>query len=460
MDYQQREVIGLGELAERIRQVISKEFRVPQWIRAEISEWKPGQKGHYYLQLVEKQYGIINAQMRAMIWSGNASRIIPYFESVTGTRLGKGITILFQGSVSYHPQYGFSVQIQYIDPDYTLGEMEKEKAATINQLKKKGLWDMNRELVVPIVPQKLALIAAPGSKGLGDFQKTLHTLCPDVNIHLTLFASIMQGDNAPADIMRNLRKIEANAPDFDAIIIIRGGGAELDLKCFDDYELCAAVARASLPVVTGIGHTDDETICDLIASVRRKTPTDTAVYICESINNFIDRINHAEEILLQFTSALLSESHEQLESLENRIQRSVNQEIKLRSTQLETLSKSVIAGAMFLINEKKHSLTAISEHIKQQSKSITRQHLSATELYGIKIHAAVKQKMRQENSKITLLDNKVRLLHPDNILKRGYSITTHNGKAITSVHQLTPGDEIHTQFMDGDVQSIITKKDN
>ena len=453
-----REVYTLAELSGVLKETIQRQFKRPVWIKAEISEWKPGQRGHYYLQLVDKRYGIIEAQMRAMIWASNASRIIPYFEQTTSSRIGKGMTILFQGSVSFHPVYGLAVQILYIDPAFTLGEMAQEREATIARLRKEGFWDMNRELAVPLVPQRLAVIAAPGSKGLNDFNKTLKTFCPEVHFNITLFSSIMQGENAAADIIRNIRIIEDQHEDYDALVVIRGGGAELDLKCFDEYELCAIMAQVSLPVITGIGHTDDETICDMIASVHRKTPTDSAAYICDLINNFTARINSAEDYILSKAGALITGTKENLFQLNKRIERAVKNELRYQDSLVTQLSDTVRTSAYGMIKESRKEIHYTSAVIHQLSNSLIRRQKDFLEHANAGIKSSASGILNTAKTKINTTEKMVRILHPENVLKRGYSISILNGKAVTDSNEITPGDEIQTILYNGELTSVITKK--
>ncbi len=455
-----KNVYSLTELAAEIKEVIHSHLRRPVWIKAEISELKAGQRGHYYLQLADKQYGIIESQMRANIWAGVANHIIPSFEGSTGIKLSKGLTILFHGTVQYHKIYGLSVSIQYIDPQYTLGEMAREKEVVIERLRKEGFWDMNRELVVPTVPQRLAVIAAPGSKGLNDFNKTLKTFCPHISFSITLFSSIMQGENAAADIIRNLRIIEDQHMDFDTIIMIRGGGAELDLKCFDEYKLCAIMAQVSLPVITGIGHTDDETICDLIASVRRKTPTDTAMFICELVNDFQERVNIAEEVILRNAGVMLQDSEKEISDLEKRIHRAVKNEIRFQNNLIHNMADKVSADSGIIIREEEKKLLYKTDELKQRSEKIIANQSSNLERMLAVITNKKDIVIQTERIRVETLNKMIRILHPENILRRGYSITTLKGKALINTEVLTPGDEIETILFKGAFTSIITKKEN
>lgn len=458
MNNPERDIYALSDIANLVRSTIQNSFRKPVWVKAEISEWKAGQRGHYYLQLVDKQYGIVQAQFKAMIWASFAQRIIPYFEATAGQRLTKGLTILFQGVLTYHPVFGLSIQIQYIDPEYTIGELAKEKAATINTLRREGLWDQNRELAVPIVPQRLAVISAPGSKGLSDFEKTLKKQCIGASVHITLFTSIMQGDNAEQSIIDSLNRIETDPSKFDAIAIIRGGGAEMDLKCFDELVLCRKVLDASLPVITGIGHTDDETICDLIAAVHRSTPTDAAIFICDEITAFLTRLNDAEKHISQIATTSINSTHIKLMELQHRLERSVNGELRFQNQRISGLSKTITSESVYVIRTSTKQLEILQTSLINRSKDIILKQKNTTILQPAFIHKIALKITEQISNNLLYHEKIVNLLHPKNILKRGYSITMANGKSITDINQVDEGVEITTQLFKGKLTSIITKK--
>lgn len=457
MNNQERDIYALSDIANLVRSTIQNTFRKPIWVKAEISEWKAGQKGHYYLQLVDKQYGIVESQFKAMIWASFAQRIIPYFEATAGTRLSKGLTILFQGVLTYHPVFGLSIQIQYIDPEYTMGELAKEKAATIKTLRREGLWDQNRELAVPLVPQRLAVISAPGSKGLSDFEKTLKTQCM-ATIQVTLFSSIMQGDNAEQSIIENLSRIESNPSKFDAIAIIRGGGAEMDLKCFDELALCRKLLDASLPVITGIGHSDDETICDLVAAVHRRTPTDAAIFICDEITAFLTRLNDAEKQISQIATTSLNAANRKLIELQHRMERSANGEIRYQKQRISGLSKTIISESVYSIRTTTKQLEILQTSIINRSKDKVYKEQNNPILQLEFIQKAALKITAQAKEKLLYKEKLVNLLHPKNVLQRGYSITIANGKAVTDIDQVDEGATITTQLYKGKLTSVITKK--
>ncbi|PID93251.1 MAG: exodeoxyribonuclease VII large subunit [Bacteroidetes bacterium] len=450
-------IYHLSELTSELKMVIQDHFRRPVWIKAEISSIKKGQKGHYYLELVENRYGIIESKAQAMVWASHANRIIPHFEAATGTRLSKGMTILFQGSVVFHIIYGFSIHIQFIDPEYTLGEMAREREAVIARLRKEGFMEMNKELLPPTVPQRLAIIAAPGSKGLNDFTKTLQTHCHAIAFETTLFAAIMQGENAAPDIIRNLRIIEAQHQDYDVIILIRGGGAELDLTCFDEYELCAILAQVSLPVITGIGHTDDETICDLIASQRTKTPTDAAMFICGAIADFQQRLQTSEEALHRHAQSALEMAKTNLKGNEQRLQRELTHRIHFQNSYIQNLSTNVKRITQSILDQEKEQIARTTATIKQKSNLALFQQKNLLTRNHLLMESNVKNRLLREEERIRNLQKLVQILHPENTLRRGFSITLKEGKALTDSSSLKEGDQVETTLFKGSITSMIIR---
>ncbi len=270
--------ITLRELQRRVKAALEGQFALPVWVSAEISEIKVNYSGHCYLELVEKggDNGVPTAQARAVVWRSHYPRISGYFEAETGQPLAAGIKILAKVLVSYHELYGFSLQITDIDPSYTLGDMERQRQQTIAQLQQDGVWEMNREVPMPAVVQRIAIVSSVNAAGYQDFCKELDK--SPYRFRLTLFDAFMQGEAAEESIVEALCAVADRAEDFDAVVLIRGGGSRSDLNCFNAYRLCAHVAQFPLPILTGIGHDKDTSVADMVAHTALKTPTAVAGY--------------------------------------------------------------------------------------------------------------------------------------------------------------------------------------
>jgi exodeoxyribonuclease VII large subunit len=265
-----------------IQKTLKDNLEPSYWVVGEIGAMNVNQKGHCYLELVETKEDKLIAKSRATIWSYTYSNLSTWFQGITGQPLSEGMKILANVKVSFHELYGFSLNIQDIDANYTLGEKERLKQEVINKLIADGVYEMNKELSLPVVPQQVAVISSPTAAGYGDFITHVDNNNYAYRIHTHLFPAIMQGDEAPSSIIKALLEISATDV-FDLVVLIRGGGSQLDLECFNDYDLCSHLAQFPLPVVTGIGHERDETIADMVAHTRQKTPTAVAEFIVQDL---------------------------------------------------------------------------------------------------------------------------------------------------------------------------------
>ena len=277
--------ITLSELQRRIKQAVEGALPLPVWVVAEVAELKVNYSGHCYLELVEKSEPAKGgtptprAQVRAVIWRSQYAMLSAYFEAETGSRLAAGMKILAKVLVSYHELYGLSLQITDLDASFTLGEVERQKQMTIAQLQSDGVWDMNREQTMPLLTQRIAIVSSAAAAGYRDFCNELKQ--GGYAFVTTLFDAVVQGQAAEESICRALQQVAERVEEFDAVVIIRGGGSASDLSCFNSYRLCSYVAQFPLPVITGIGHDKDTSVADMVAHTPLKTPTAVAAWLTE-----------------------------------------------------------------------------------------------------------------------------------------------------------------------------------
>lgn len=295
-----RESFTLYELQRIIGAAIEQFLAKPVWVSAEIAEIKLNSSGHCYLELVERDKESASgkaakAQSRAVIWKSHYPRLAAKFEGATGKQLSAAMKILVEVAVSHHPVYGLSLQITDIDPTYTLGDIERQKEITIARLKADGVWDMNREVAVPRVIQRVAVVSSATAAGYRDFMQEL-ALSP-YNIQTCLFEATMQGEGCEQSIADALTAIAEREDEFDAVAIIRGGGSTTDLECFNAYLTALCVAQFPLPVLTGIGHDKDVSIVDMVAAIPLKTPTAVAAWICNTAERFDGELEYAAVVL-------------------------------------------------------------------------------------------------------------------------------------------------------------------
>lgn len=307
--------ITLVELQRRIKMTLSEQFALPVWVSAEVADLKVNYSGHCYLELIEKDHksenGVPTAQVRAVIWRSSYSRIAAYFEAETGQRLAPGIRILAQVLISYHELYGLSLQITDIDSAYTLGEMEQQRQKTIARLQEEGVWEMNREVPMPLLVQRLAVVSSAQAAGYQDFCKELGR--SGYRFDLTLFDAVMQGTAAEESILMALGRVAEQQEEFDAVVIVRGGGSTTDLNCFNAYRLSSHVAQFPLPVLTGIGHDKDQSVVDMVAHLPLKTPTAVAGWLIERMSSIEGWLEGAAQQLHDITTTRMREAELRLE---------------------------------------------------------------------------------------------------------------------------------------------------
>ncbi len=453
--------ISLLELNQSIREKIKFNFPESIWVVAEISELKINRNGHCYLELIEKDAISENiiAKSRATIWAFTFRMLKPYFESVTGHELISGLKILVQVTVEFHELYGFSLNITDIDPNYTLGDLAQKKAETLRKLEEDGIINMNRELEFPIVPQKIAVISSETAAGYQDFMHQLTHNKYGYTYYIKLFPAIMQGLKAEESIIDTLERIFQHDHFFDIVVIIRGGGSQADLNCFNNYLLAANVAQFPIPVLTGIGHDKDESIVDLVACQKLKTPTAVAEFIIEKTLEFeqtvdfykekiydiaIDFINHQKTKLIQSSTVFIPLIKNVLAKQQNKLslikEKYKNSTLKLIDKNKNALNRN--------INSLHYSTTKSLLSGKQSLKSIE-QSISGT----------TKQLIKENYTRLEHYKNKAELLDPIHILKRGYSITySGNCEVIKNIQQINPNDEVITKLYDGEFRSTVNKR--
>jgi exodeoxyribonuclease VII large subunit len=470
----------LSGLNQSIKETLQETFPAPVWVVAEISELKENRTGHCYLELIEKQDNTIIARSRATIWSYTYRMLKPYFETSTGQSFTQGIKILVQVSVEFHPSYGFSLNIKDIDPVYTVGDMAMQRKEIIERLKSEGIFDMNKELELPLVPQKIAIISSATAAGYQDFINQLESNENGFVFYTKLFEATMQGADTEPSIINALERIFQYEDFFDTVVIIRGGGATADLSSFDSYNLAFNITQFPLPVITGIGHEKDDTIIDLVAHTRMKTPTAAAEFLVAGVERFYEQLLYTENEVVQLVRSLIDEKQTRLEQnaerlnytvsqfinekqlriarLGNELQQNVNQFSFKKRYELSNLKHDLESAVSVWVVETKNRMERKRRILKRVAgESLLKENATLVH-YRDLISAKARRIISTESEKIKFSENSVRLLNPENILKRGYSLTFKNGEIVKSVAQLGVNDEIETRFAKGKVKSKIIKK--
>ena len=340
----EREYIDLFEFQSRLKEGIELLFPKRIWLKAEVSAVKARNGGHCYLELSQSDDNGLVAKASAIIWSSKYRFIAPYFESVTGSPMQEGMVILVEVQPTYSQLYGFSLIINDIDPEYSLGVKEQERQRTIERLQKEGLMGLQKELELPMLPYRLAVISAEDAAGYRDFIRHLGENPYGFELVPVLFPALMQGADCPSSIISALDKIVEDGSQWDAVLILRGGGAKLDLACYDDYELSAVIAQYPVPVLTAIGHDQDYHVCDMVAHEFLKTPTALADYIIDIYAREDERVSSCESRIRLALSNRIYREEALLDSLAARIKSGFVLKIAAMESALQVLQTRIMAA--------------------------------------------------------------------------------------------------------------------
>lgn len=456
-----KKIFSLLEVTGSIQRTLADRYKSSFWVKAEMNKLNHyPHSGHCYPELVEKVDGKVVAQLKSNLWRDDYLRINRNFMEVLHAPLKDGIKMLFCARITFDPVHGLALRITDIDPVFSLGELEREKQASIDMLKKEGIFNRNKSLRFPLVPKRMAVISVQTSKGYADFLKVIEGNPWGYRFFHLLFPSLLQGDRAVESILYQLGRIRKVAMHFDVVAIIRGGGGDVGLSCFNDHRLAKQIALFPLPVLTGIGHATNETVVEMVAYRNAITPTELADFLIQKCHDFSIPVRKAEEIVVARAERILSDARQHL-------QQSVRY--------FRSLTSSILIHARHDIRHKAGDL------FKQSNLGLLRQQqMQASLVYSIQNSALSFCHTRQQDIRhITMMlrrdlsglvkqqrngmENVARTvanMHPVNVLKRGYSITRVNGKAVTSIKEVAPSALLQTTLTDGTILSVVneTKK--
>lgn len=438
-----RNALSLLELNQLLAEVIEVGMPREYWVEAEISELRVV-RGHCYIDLIEKTEGTNTpiARASAKCWQNTWSVISPYFEKVTGQRLCSGMNVLMLVSANFHPAYGFSWIISDIDPTYTLGDMARKRQAIIDQLKREGVFDLQKELSLPLFCQHIAVISSANAAGYGDFVDQLESNAYGFRFVTRLFPATMQGEGVEQSVIAALNNIyetfltsDETAP--DCVVIIRGGGATSDLSGFDTLALAENVAQFPIPVITGIGHERDESILDMISHTRVKTPTAAAALLIDHLKRVWDYLQEAQGVLETNARQRMDLEQMRLQRAAQKIPPLFSLFKERQERRIDSMMRDMIAAAQRLISDEMHKVETLESIIKPM----------------------LERRVTGEMHRLQMFGQRVSALDPDLLLKRGYSITLHEGKIVRDASQLKHGDKIETRVEKGTIHSIVDSEE-
>lgn len=410
------ESYSLSELGKCIKMTLKTAFAEPVWVRAEISEMHENVSGHCYLDLIEKadDTDVLVAKQKATIWAFTYRMLKPYFESETGATLRAGMKVLLLCEVEFHEVYGVSLNVRDIDPAFTVGEMAVRRAEIIRRLTDDGIVDMNKQQPLALVPQRVAVISSATAAGYGDFCDQLRNNVFGYTFYTKLFPATMQGAQTEQSVVAALDKICDFIDNFDVVVIIRGGGATSDLVAFDNYNLALHCAQFPLPIISGIGHQRDESVVDLVAHTRVKTPTAAAEFLVARINDFEKNI---DEMAQNVAFSAREVVHDELLRLQQRIARlGVVQRVCVR-------------------------------------------HDAALQHLTMRLRNAAKMAISSEEKRMSLVEKSIEYADPATLLQRGFTLTTKHGKIVKSVCDVAPGDIVTTHLADGAFTAMVQQRE-
>jgi exodeoxyribonuclease VII large subunit len=434
--------ITLFELNQLVREVIECEMPNEYWVEAELSECRES-RGHCYLELIQKDATTATpiAKASARCWANKWMLIRPGFERTTGQRLHAGMKVLLKVYAQFHEAYGFSWIVTDIDPTYTLGDMARKRQEIIRQLKEEGVFDLQKELRLPLFCQRIAVISSETAAGYGDFCNQLADNPYGFKFETRLFPAIMQGEGVEQSIIAALEQIFLMQTEngifnsqFDCVVIIRGGGATRDMSGFDTLALAENVANFPLPIITGIGHDRDESILDMISHTRVKTPTAAAAFLIDHLKTVLDAINDAQGRLANYCGSKLSTLHSQLSTLSAALPRIFTVVKARHEARLDNLHSRLILSSGSKLSTLNSQLSTLSDRLP----------------------ILLDRRLTAEKHRLQLFEEKAKSLDPALLLSRGYSITLKDGYAVRDANQLKAGDEIETRLANGTIHSKVT----
>ncbi len=407
-----RKVFTLMQVMQSIKKTLANRYTSAFWIKAEMNKlnYYP-HSGHCYPDLVEKENGKLIAQIRSVLWKDDYLRINRAFQSTVKEPLKDGIKILFCATITFDPSYGLSLRIIDIDPGFSLGDLEQEKAQSIAKLKQDGIYGNNKLFKLPLLPKRIAIISVDTSKGFADFMKVIEGNEWGYRFSFKLFPALLQGEKAINSLINQLQQIKKLYQQFDVVAIIRGGGGDIGLSCYNDFHLSKEVALFPLPVITGIGHSTNETVVEMLAFENAITPTKLAEFLIQKFHNYSVPVHRAEEKLI-------------------RISRKILKDEQLKFHNATRYFRSVTSN---LLTNGNNSVLNLLNALLQQSKFL----------------------FKSQTNELNNLERTINNLSPENVLKRGYSITLLNGKAIRSYNEVKQGERLETMVIDGVIQSDV-----
>ena len=453
----ERQIFSLKQVVSSIRKTIEERYAQTYWMKAEIYKFNRFPSGHAFPEIVQRENDKIVAQLSGTIWKQNYERINQQFIEVVKEPLKDGSNLLMQVKITFNELYGLSLQIIDIDPSFSLGEVQKQREETLKRLQKEGILNCNQQLPFPLLPKRIAVISADSSKGLSDFMEVLINNEEGYSFFTFLFNAYLQGDQAVDSIIQTLEKIKKVRQHFDLVVIVRGGGAEVGMTCYNHYELCKAIATFPLPILTGIGHSTNLNVAEMIAYRNAITPTKLAEFLIQTFREFDQEIRYGQQVVRTKSIDVLFNANQQLDAL-LRLFKQISKHSAGASKQLLLdLTKSLEFNTQKCVTKNQNQLKNIVVQISHNARFDLKERFNLINQHQEKLKFRSTNLLNSTNRNIVELEKNLDLLDPIHVMKRGFSITRQNGKAITSPSEIENDVEIVTEVAEGQFRSIVKK---
>jgi exodeoxyribonuclease VII large subunit len=453
----ERQIFSLKQVVSSIRKTIEERYAQTYWMKAEIYKFNRFPSGHAFPEIVQRENDKIVAQLSGTIWKQNYERINQQFIEVVKEPLKDGSNLLMQVKITFNELYGLSLQIIDIDPSFSLGEVQKQREETLKRLQKEGILNCNQQLPFPLLPKRIAVISADSSKGLSDFMEVLINNEEGYSFFTFLFNAYLQGDQAVDSIIQTLEKIKKVRQHFDLVVIVRGGGAEVGMTCYNHYELCKAIATFPLPILTGIGHSTNLNVAEMIAYRNAITPTKLAEFLIQTFREFDQEIRYGQQVVRTKSIDVLFNANQQLDAL-LRLFKQISKHSAGASKQLLLdLTKSLEFNTQKCVTKNQNQLKNIVVQISHNARFDLKERFNLINQHQEKLKFRSTNLLNSTSRNIVELEKNLDLLDPIHVMKRGFSITRQNGKAITSPSEIENEVEIVTEVAEGQFRSIVKK---
>jgi len=473
----EKQVFTLKQVAASIQKTVAERYNRLYWVQAEMHKLNYTNKGHCYPELVQKEDGKIVAEMRGTIWKAQFDKISKSFVEVVKEPLRDGLSLLFQVRISFHPLYGMGLEVVDIDPTYALGELHKEREETLKRLTREGFLNANQQLDFPLLPQRIALISVDSSKGLSDFYSVVLKNSWNYKFFFMLFPAQLNGDLAINSIQQQLRRIEKVKHHFDAVAIIRGGGGEIGMSCYNNYELSKAIATFPLPVLTGIGHSTNITVTEMVAFRNAITPTELADFLLQAFHEFAVPVQEAGRRLRSESRKILQRAEVAWSNEWRVFRNSTIQQLAKTRQGLHAFTKNLLTQTRFRFQQQSGILQRSNESLQkgvrlqknrelqvleQMQLRLRKNSLQQLTFQGVQVddvkhyvHQQVPKFMQQKAQDLAQLEKHIHLMDPMQVLKRGYSMSLLGGKTISSENPVKAGDIIETLTFEQRITSEV-----